>query len=134
LLAGAVGGVAPLGAPGAAPEEPVEPVLPLEGLFMGEEDEPGVVVVSPTFLLQAPNASAAVIANAVTATDTSLLSYISISFQEWTRTDVRSARLQFIRPAGFPHEKDAHQAVGVFRMAENLPAAACARFSRRGML
>jgi hypothetical protein len=52
-------------------------------------------------------------------------------FKNGQGTDFRSARLQFIRPAGFHHEKDAHQPVGILRMAENPPAAAVARFSRR---
>ena len=63
MLDGVVGGVTPLG---AAPDEPVDPVLPLGGLLMGAEDEPGVVAES-VFLPQAPNASAAAIASAVTA-------------------------------------------------------------------
>ena len=77
----------PMGAEGDAgdvPEEPVESVLPLEGLLMGGEDEPGAVMVSSAFLPQAPSASAAVRASAVTATDANLLSYMSISFQEWS--------------------------------------------------
>jgi hypothetical protein len=53
-------------------------------------------------------------------------------FKNGQGTDFRSARLQFIRPAGFHHEKDAHQPVGILRMAETPPAVAFARFSRRG--
>jgi hypothetical protein len=85
LLAGVAGGVTGLGAAlvsgdGAAPELPVEPVLPVEGLLMGEDDEPGAA--ESVFLPQAPSASAAAIASAVTAMEPNLLSYMSISFQD----------------------------------------------------
>ena len=65
-------------------DELVEPVSLLDGLLIGAEDEPGVLVVSFTFLPQAPSASAAAKARAITANDLSFLSYMSISFQEWT--------------------------------------------------
>ena len=90
-----------MGDAGDAPEEPVEPVLPLEGLLMGEEDEPGVVVVSFTFLPQAPSASAAVRASAVTATDPNLLSYMSISFQEWSMDRLSVSPTPIYPPGGF---------------------------------
>ena len=89
------------GEAGDAPEEPVDPVLPLEGLLMGEEDEPGVVVVSFTFLLQAPSVSAAARASAVTATDANLLSYMSISFQEWSIDRLSVSPTPIYPPGGF---------------------------------
>jgi hypothetical protein len=97
LLAADAGG----DAIGAAPEEPVEPVLPLDGLLMGEEEEPGVVVASPTFLPQAPSASAAVRASAVTAMKPNLLSCMSISFQEWKRDQVLVSETPIYLPGGF---------------------------------
>jgi hypothetical protein len=95
LLAPDAGGVAM----GAAPEEPVEPVLPLDGLLMGEEEDPGVVAVS-VFLPQAPSASAAVRASAATATAPNLLSCMSISFQEWKRDRVLVSETPIYLPGG----------------------------------
>ena len=97
-----IGDAGEAGEAGDAPEEPVDPVLPLEGLLMGEEDEPGVVVVvSFTFLLQAPSVSAAARASAVTATDANLLSYMSISFQEWSIDRLSVSPTPIYPPGGF---------------------------------
>jgi hypothetical protein len=70
---------------------------------MGEEedegDEAGVVAVS-VFLPQAPSASAAVRASAVTATEPNLLSCMSISFQEWKRDRVLVSETPIYLPGG----------------------------------
>ena len=61
-------------------DEPVVPVLLLEGLPMGEDDEPGALLASSTFLEQAPSDNAAANAKAVAAADWNLERYMSVSF------------------------------------------------------
>ena len=56
------------------------PVLLLEGLPMGEDDEPGALLASSTFLEQAPSDNAAAKAKAVAAADWNLERYMSVSF------------------------------------------------------
>ena len=63
----------------------MEPVLLLEGLLMGEDDEPGALLASSTFLEQAPSDNAAAKAKAVAAADWNLERYMSVSFTKYRR-------------------------------------------------
>jgi hypothetical protein len=133
LLAGALGAVTAEPAPEDDPVEPVEPeelepvepvdpvepeepVLPVDGLVMGEDDEPGVVAVS-VLLPQAPSDIAEAKASAVTAKDPNFLLYISVPLKIGRKSRLSISPHQFRFPAGFPHENHAQQPVRNFRKA-----------------